>query len=359
MTANEYDQVKYDSLGVPYHAVNNQEDFPDYCPGCSSEKSADTAAARIGNEVLSIEDQMYFYHPDHLGSSSYISDVTGKISQHIEYVPFGEVLVDERSSSFATPYLFNGKELDEETGYYYYGARYYDPKVSNWLSVDPMWESVGAHRSPYEYVYSNPIRFIDPTGMSPTDGYEDGKGNYVWFDNETAASFTDEYGKSWSKVTGKKGEWNEATTVRDANVKALVELGFNEKEAKQDVRLQPGDSKDFTKHSKLENQEKYTSKWEKALNSEDLLNGDLSKAFSRSAKQEEIPNSDYSLKFYPDKSGEKNINALGLIQSSFFPHVEEAAFEILDMVIRKVFNGRDDTLIDMHADNAWDYLNVK
>ena len=45
-------------------------------------------------------------------------------SQHVEYVPFGEVFIEELSSSakLNTPFLFNGKELDEETGQYYYGA---------------------------------------------------------------------------------------------------------------------------------------------------------------------------------------------------------------------------------------------
>jgi hypothetical protein len=42
-------------------------------------------------------------------------------------VPFGEVFIEERNKKWNTPYLFNAKELDEETGLYYYGARYYDP----------------------------------------------------------------------------------------------------------------------------------------------------------------------------------------------------------------------------------------
>ena len=44
------------------------------------------------------------------------------------------------SSYYKTPYKFNGKELDEETGLYYYGARYYDPRISVWLSVDQLYE---------------------------------------------------------------------------------------------------------------------------------------------------------------------------------------------------------------------------
>ena len=62
----------------------------------------------------------YFYHSDHLGSTSYVTDANGEVSQHVEYVPFGEVFIEELSSSakLNTPYLFNGKELDEETEIY-------------------------------------------------------------------------------------------------------------------------------------------------------------------------------------------------------------------------------------------------
>ena len=78
----------------------------------------------------------FYYHPDHLGSSSYITNLDGEVTQHIEYVPFGEVFIEERNNTWNTPYLFNAKEFDEETGMYYYGARYYEPRLSLWMSVD-------------------------------------------------------------------------------------------------------------------------------------------------------------------------------------------------------------------------------
>ncbi|WOI21611.1 RHS repeat domain-containing protein [Nonlabens ulvanivorans] len=63
-----------------------------------------------------------WYHPDHLGSSSYITNMNGVVTQHMEYLPFGETLVEEHQNSYNVPYKFNGKELDGETGNYYYGA---------------------------------------------------------------------------------------------------------------------------------------------------------------------------------------------------------------------------------------------
>ena len=114
------------------------------------------------------ENDIFYFHPDHLGSTSYITTRNSSISQHVEYIAFGEVLFEEHSSSFSSPYLFNGKELDRETNLSYFGARYYDARMSLWLNVDPLTEKfVG--RSPYEYCFNNPVRLIDPTGMGPED----------------------------------------------------------------------------------------------------------------------------------------------------------------------------------------------
>ena len=108
-------------------------------------------------------EETFFYHSDHLGSTSYITDDKANITQYDAYLPYGELLVDEHSSSEELPYKFNGKEMDEETGLYYYGARYMDPKISMWLGVDPMIEKY-PEISPYIYCHNNPIVLIDPDG---------------------------------------------------------------------------------------------------------------------------------------------------------------------------------------------------
>ncbi|ELM3645112.1 RHS repeat-associated core domain-containing protein [Flavobacterium psychrophilum] len=116
----------------------------------------------VGNGLP--EKDVFYFHPDHLGSSSYISTLNGQISQHVEYIAFGEVLFEEHSSSFKSPYLFNGKELDRETNLTNFGARYLDMKTSLWLNVDPMAEKY-PDWNPYNYCMQNPINMIDPTGM--------------------------------------------------------------------------------------------------------------------------------------------------------------------------------------------------
>src|SRR5690606_16115817 len=120
------------------------------------------------------------YHSDHLGSSSYITDNFGRPSHYYEYLPFGELLTEHNQSkyylepyptqnmdSYNNPYKFNGKEMDKETGMYYYGARYYDPRISIFVSVDPLAEET---MEPYLYTGNNPIMFTDPTGMSKEGG---------------------------------------------------------------------------------------------------------------------------------------------------------------------------------------------
>ena len=76
--------------------------------------------------------KQYYYHSDHLGSASLITDYKGDEYQRIEYTPYGETWVEKTSNNGLEylPYRFTGKEIDEETGLYYYGARYLDPRCS-------------------------------------------------------------------------------------------------------------------------------------------------------------------------------------------------------------------------------------
>ena len=161
----------YATFAVPY----NGEDNNDYVDGkgfCCNDGSLEAAQARAlaraaknnFQEGDSYEKMQFYYHPDHLGSSSYITNLDGEVVQHIEYVPFGEVFVEERNNIWNTPYLFNAKEFDEETGLYYYGARYYDPRVSLWTTTDPLEEEY-PNITTYGFCHNNPVVLVDPDGM--------------------------------------------------------------------------------------------------------------------------------------------------------------------------------------------------
>ena len=135
--------------------------------------------------------KQYFYHSDHLGSASLISDYKGDEYQRIEYTPYGETWVEKTNNTGLEylPYKFTGKEIDEETGLYYYGARYLDPKYSRWISTDPalsdyipvvpISDEARQHNSNlpgmggvfntvngnlYHYAGNNPVKYIDPDG---------------------------------------------------------------------------------------------------------------------------------------------------------------------------------------------------
>jgi len=81
-------------------------------------------------------------------------------------LPFGEMMSEQHSQTadYVNKWKFTGHELDRETGLYYAKARYYDPKMSVFLSVDPMFEKYPSW-SPYNYTLNNPINLVDPTGM--------------------------------------------------------------------------------------------------------------------------------------------------------------------------------------------------
>ncbi|MDR6969257.1 RHS repeat-associated protein [Flavobacterium arsenatis] len=105
--------------------------------------------------------------PDHLGTSTFLTDANGVAYQFFLNLPFGETMAEQYPDSYyKTPFKFSGKEMDEETGLHYFGARYYDSRSSIWLSVDPLAESF-PNWNPYNYTMQNPINLVDPTGMSP------------------------------------------------------------------------------------------------------------------------------------------------------------------------------------------------
>lgn len=129
----------------------------------------------------------YYYHADHLGSAQVVTDCRGEEYQRIEYTPYGELWVEqERDSLDKIPFRFVGKERDEESGLYYFGARYLDAKTTEWLSPDPALgaylPSDGAGRAlpglggvynpvnlhPYHYAGYNPVKYTDPEGMAYT-----------------------------------------------------------------------------------------------------------------------------------------------------------------------------------------------
>ena len=204
------------AFDVPYNGEDNNDyvDGEGFCCNDGSMEAAQTRAlarAKASNfqDGDAYEKMQFYYHPDHLGSSSYITDLDGEVVQHIEYVPFGEVFIEERNNTWNTPYLFNAKEFDEETGMYYYGARYYEPRLSLWLNVDRFAEKY-PYSSPYIYCLGNPLIYTDING--DTLNVVNSQGHYLFTldDSQTKhskISFAEIDRTMLSYRSGGSGDW--------------------------------------------------------------------------------------------------------------------------------------------------------
>ncbi len=123
---------------------------------------------------------MYYIHTDHLQSSSVMTDMAGTYAQKSFYYPFGETKdVPFGDGYMDFKYKYTGKEWDAETGLYYYGARYYDPKLARFISADTIVPEPYYPQSfnRYAYAYNNPIVLRDLAGYCPVPS---GGGGGFW-----------------------------------------------------------------------------------------------------------------------------------------------------------------------------------
>jgi RHS repeat-associated protein len=119
-----------------------------------------------GDTLLGPPAGTFFYHRNHVNSSSVITDHAGNERSRYAYLPFGEIARQNSCGTDTVTAKFTGKEYDEETSLYYFGARYYDPAIGRFLSPDTVLPSLtdGQTLNRYSYVRNNPIMYIDPTG---------------------------------------------------------------------------------------------------------------------------------------------------------------------------------------------------
>jgi RHS repeat-associated protein len=163
----------YDATGAKLKKVSpaGTVDYMDgiqYTNGAIEFIQTEEGVARRSGATYSYEYNL----TDHLGNvraTFYQNPSTQQIEvlQRDDYYAFGLRKMGLPNSN-TNRYLYNGKELQEELGQYDYGARFYDPVIGRWNSVDPLAEKMRRY-SPYVYGNNNPIRFIDPDGMMAMD----------------------------------------------------------------------------------------------------------------------------------------------------------------------------------------------
>ena len=203
--------------------------------GYSGNISIDPVFNSIGSQIAQ-RPQKYYYHYNHQGSVALVTWQNGTIRQHLQYLPYGGIFVDQRPGSYSSTYTFSAKEKDSESGYTYFGARYYSDNIMQWLSVDPM-SDMRPGVSPYSYCQNNPIGRVDTWGMLD-DVYITG----------TAADDATEQLQSGMK---------NITVIRDENTGKLSYTG-TAKTKKEKEFVNAVDSKDVTVNVKAENSSRFT-----------------------------------------------------------------------------------------------------
>ncbi|MDP3147241.1 MAG: RHS repeat-associated core domain-containing protein, partial [Bacteroidota bacterium] len=131
------------------------------------------AEIRVGTAFPGdIADAITYVLADQIGSSSVRLSTTGIVIDKEEYYPFG----DSSLRTFTSKrYRYVGKEKDQESGLYYYGARYYAAWTCRFISVDPLAEKF-AQLSPFNYSENNPINDKDIDGMQKGDSKQSAQG---------------------------------------------------------------------------------------------------------------------------------------------------------------------------------------
>jgi len=159
---------------------------------------------------------LYYYNiTDHLGNVR--TEITPYIggaplaTQKRNYYTFGMEMSQLNSGSVVNKYQYNGKEIQDDFGLYWYdyGARFYDPMIGRWHSVDPMAEKYYS-LSPYNYVANNPIKFIDPDGNDILIWYkkdDGGMGSYKYTGGSVSNNnkFIQSVAAAWNYNVGNGG----------------------------------------------------------------------------------------------------------------------------------------------------------
>jgi RHS repeat-associated protein len=132
-------------------------------PPLSCVKFIFSGGQRIAIKQVSSGSTSYF-HADHLGSTSVLTDANGVAEEHNAYLPYGDTHTHTGTSDVA--YKYTGKERDTTTGLYFYEARYYDPVLGRFISPDTLVQNMQDPQAlnRYSYARNNPIVYNDPSG---------------------------------------------------------------------------------------------------------------------------------------------------------------------------------------------------
>lgn len=132
-----------------------------------------------------------FYFGDHLGSTNVVANAAFTETQGLLYYPYGQTRQNSIAPSSGFDYKFTDQELDDETGLYYYGARYYDPALMHFISADTIKPNTENPQTlnRYSYALNNPLKFNDPSGHYTCNVIDDGTTDCVYESQERADDY--------------------------------------------------------------------------------------------------------------------------------------------------------------------------
>jgi len=173
-----------------------------------------------------------YFLKDHLGNVRIVFGSDGAVLQTTDYYPFG-MSHTPKAKENENRYLYNGKEQQDallsgvKFDWYDYGARFYDPQLGRFHSVDPMVENGHHNYTPYAYAYNNPILYIDPLGLDTTiyvfDQGERPKDNGTKGETYTAEIYVDMDGEIVGPYEGSSYPNSKSNTDNDTKYNTVEE----------------------------------------------------------------------------------------------------------------------------------------
>jgi len=176
--------------------------------------------------IVSIEGtETYYYHTDHLNSTTVVTDAGGNRVEELGYLPYGSLLYLNafQGGQWSTVYRFTGQEYDAEYALYNYNARLYDPIIGRFISPDPFIQDPynPQNLNRYTYCLNNPLIYVDPTGnfFGAIGGFFSGIFNSIFGGGGLDSGGSDwgggsnSWGSGWGGLSDLGSIWNVDTNL--------------------------------------------------------------------------------------------------------------------------------------------------
>ena len=212
----------------------------------------------------------YYLHLDHLGSVVAATDTNGELIWDNEFLPFGDAA--EKDKSFKGSFKFTGKDLDVDTGLYYFNARWYDPDTGRFVSLDPIRDGTNW----YAYCANNPLKFVDLTGLFTEKAenalrdallkYRDDEEEDDSFWKDVEDSFEDKFGEvedDYIFTDNEEGKIQAASAKKDKYYKEIKEL-YDKIDKLKDIKREYINNREARSKKHLEEYKKAVSRYNKA-----------------------------------------------------------------------------------------------